>query len=237
MNILGIIPARGGSKGVPRKNLTPLLGKPLIAYTIESALNSQYLTDVVVSTEDEEIARVSSSLGALVPFIRPAELATDSATSLPVIQHAITEMEKNKGFKYDIIVYLQPTTPLRTTQNIDEGIQLLLDTDADSVVSVVDVGGNHPLRMKRLIHENILINYIDQGHEDMRPRQQLPPVYIRSGELYISKRSVIMEQGLMVGNDCRGYKISPEWSANIDTQFDLLLAEYLLKKRSGQIGL
>ena len=234
MRAIGVIPARGGSKGVPRKNIVPLLGKPLVAYTIEAALASQLLTDVVVSTEDKEIAQVCRELGAPVPFMRPAELATDTAPSLPVVQHAVREMEERTSRPYDVIIKLQPTTPLRLATDIDAGIQLLLDTGADSVISVADVGGYHPLRMKRIVGENILINYVDQGYEDMRPRQQLPPVYVRSGDLYIARRNVVMEQNTMVGRDCRAYVILPERSVNVDTEFDLILAEYLLRRRAEQ---
>ncbi len=234
MRVIGVIPARGGSKGIPRKNIYPILGKPLIAYTIEAAKASKLVTDLAVSTEDDEIARVCKSLGVDVPFKRPAELATDTAPSLTVVQHAVEEMEARLGCLYDVIVMLQPTTPLRTAADIDNGIQLLLDTGAESVVSVVDVGANHPLRMKRIVKDNVLVNYIDQGYEDMRPRQQLPPVYIRSGDIYVSRRNVIMVQNKMIGQDCRAYIVSPERSVNIDTPFDLILAEYLLEKRSGQ---
>jgi len=231
MRIIGVIPARGGSKSIPRKNIAPLLGKPLVAYTIEAALASRLLTDVVVSTEDEEIAKVCSGLGAQVPFIRPAELATDTALSLPVIQHAVREMEARRDKLYDIVVMLQPTTPLRQALDIDAGIQLLMDTCADSVISVVDVGGHHPFRMKRVVGDGRLINFIDQGFEDLRPRQQLPPVYIRSGALYIAKRYVIMEQNTFGGMDSRAYVMSVERAVNIDGELDLVVAEYLLKKQ------
>lgn len=227
---IGVIPARGGSKAIPHKNIHPLLGKPLIAYTIEAALASKLLTDVVVSTEDPEIATVAASWGAQVPFVRPAELATDEALSLPVVRHAVNELEKAKSLKYDVVLMLQPTTPMRTADDIDEGIRLLLDTGADSVVSVVDVGGNHPFRMKRLVGDKILVNYIDQGFEDMRPRQQLPPVYIRSGALYVVRRDVIMERNSFVGADCRGYIMPHERAVNIDTYLDFILSERLLRK-------
>ena len=230
MRTIGIIPARGGSKGIPRKNLAPLLGKPLLAYTIEAAKASGFLTDIVVSTEDQEIATVSRNCGAQVPFYRPAELATDKTLSVPVVLHALREMEQITSKPYDIVVMLQPTSPLRSAHDIDSGIQLLLDTGADSVISVVNVGGHHPFRMKRVVGQNVLINYIDQGFEDMRPRQELPPVYIRSGALYIVRRSVLAEQQTFVGRDCRAY-IMPEGRAiNIDTRLDLILAEQLLRQ-------
>jgi len=227
---IGIIPARGGSKGIPRKNLAPLLGKPLLAYTIEAARASQFLTDIVVSTEDQEIGTVSRDWGAQVPFYRPAELATDKALSVPVVLHALREMEQITSKPYDIVVMLQPTSPLRSAHDIDSGIQLLLDTGADSVISVVDVGGHHPFRMKRVVGQNILINYIDQGFEDMRPRQELPPVYIRSGALYIVRRSILADQQTFVGRDCRAYVMPEHRAINIDTRMDLILAEQLLRQ-------
>lgn len=226
--ILGIVPARGGSKGIPRKNLVPLCGRPLIAYTIEAALGAEMLTRLIVSTEDEEIAGVAMSLGADVPFRRPPELASDDARSLPVVQHAVRQVEDEEGSRYDVIVMLQPTTPLRTSQDIDEGIRLLLDSGADSVVSVVDVGAHHPFRMKRIDDDGRLINFVDQGFEDMRPRQELPRVYIRSGDLYISRRAVVMEQSTLVGTDCRAVVIQEERAVNIDTPLDLLRAEQVL---------
>ncbi|HLE57406.1 MAG TPA: acylneuraminate cytidylyltransferase family protein, partial [Rhodothermia bacterium] len=144
--VLAVIPARGGSKGVPRKNLVQLCGRPLIAYTIEAGLSAKSVSRLVVSTEDEEIASVARSLGADVPFIRPATLATDAAQSLPVVQHAVQAVEEFEGAPYEVIVMLQPTTPLRTADDIDSAVTLLLESGADSVVSVVDVGGHHPYR-------------------------------------------------------------------------------------------
>jgi CMP-N-acetylneuraminic acid synthetase len=201
-----------------------------VAYTIEAGLSARLLADVVVSTEDEEIATVCRERGAQVPFLRPAELATDRAPSLPVVQHAVREMEGRAGRPYDVVVMLQPTTPLRQAADIDAGIELLIRTGADSVVSVVDVGGVHPFRMKRVVDDNRLINYIDQGFEDMRPRQELPAVYIRSGALYIARRDIVMEQNSFVGRDCRAYIMDEERAVNIDTPNELVLAEYLIGK-------
>jgi CMP-N-acetylneuraminic acid synthetase len=231
-----VIPARGGSKGIPRKNLAPLLGKPLLAYTIEAAKASGFLTDIVVSTEDQEIAAVSRDCGAQVPFYRPPELASDKALSLPVVMHALREMEQLTSKPYDIVVMLQPTSPLRSAHDIDSGIQLLLDTGADSVISVVDVGGHHPFRMKRVVGQNFLINFIDQGFEDMRPRQELPPVYIRSGALYVVRRSVLAEQHTFVGGDCRAYVMPEVRAINIDTRLDLMFAEQLLREAGNEGG-
>jgi CMP-N,N'-diacetyllegionaminic acid synthase len=230
MKILGVIPARGGSKGVPRKNVRLLDGKPLLAYTIEEADKCASITDLVLSTDDEEIRTIGLKFGAKAPFLRPSEFATDTAQTVPVVQHAVLEMEEQMGYLYDIVVLLQPTTPLRLSIDIDNCIKMILNTDADSIVSVVEVGAYHPLRMKHVVGDNILINYIDQGYEDLRPRQKLPPVYIRSGDLYVTRRNVILKQNLMVGRDCRAYVIPPERSVNIDTEFDFILAEYLVNK-------
>jgi CMP-N,N'-diacetyllegionaminic acid synthase len=139
-------------------------------------------------------------------------------------------MEQVTARTYDIVVMLQPTSPLRSAHDIDSGIQLLLNTGADSVISVVDVGGHHPFRMKRVVGENILVNFIDQGFEDMRPRQELPRVYIRSGALYIVRRSVLVEQQTFVGRDCRAYIMPEARAINIDTRLDLTLAEQLLRQ-------
>ena len=234
VKVLGVIPARGGSKTIPRKNIYPLLGKPLVAYTIEAALESRRLSRTIVSTEDEEIASICQAWGVEAPFTRPAELATDDALSLPVMQHAVREMERIDGVVYGIMVMLQPTTPLRLAADIDAGIDLLLESGADSVISVVDVGAYHPLRMKRVVGDNLLINYVDQGREDMRPRQQLPPVYIRNGALYITRRDVMLNENSFTGRDCRAYVMPRERSVNIDTEFDLILVEYLLKRRAEQ---
>ena len=228
MRILGVIPARGGSKGVPRKNIRPLAGKPLIAYTIEAALSSHVLDDVVVSTEDPEIAKVAQQYGAQVPFMRPAELASDQAQTHPVVVHCLEFMENHTGKPYDIIVLLQPTTPMRTAQDIQDGVTLIQSSGADSVVSVTSVEGYHPFRMKRIVGDNQLINLIDQGFEDMRPRQVLPPVYLRSGDLYIATRATVIDRQTMVGPDSRAIVIPPQRAINIDTERDFMLAEYIL---------
>ncbi len=231
LDILGIIPARGGSKGIPRKNLADVAGKPLIAYSIEAGLRSRHLTRLVVSTEDEEIARVAIEYGAAVPFKRPVELSKDQARSLPVVQHGVEVMEALDGCTYDAVAMLQPTTPMRTADDIDQAIDLLIETGADSVISVVDVGANHPFRMKRILDDGRLVNFVERGFEDMRPRQELPPVYIRSGDLYIARRHVVMELGTLVGPHCRAIVIPKERAVNIDTRLDLERAEEMLGGR------
>ena len=230
--ILAVIPARAGSKGIPRKNIVRVNGCPLIEYTISAATKVDGLNDVVVSTDDQEIAEISKELGAYVPFLRPAELASDMSQSAPVVVHALNTMEKIKDCHYDTVMMLQPTSPLRTSGHIEKALELFFSQECDSVVSVVSVGGSHPLRMIRLVGDE-LINYIDQGFWNMHPRQLLPDAYIRNGSIYLIKRDVLVEQGNLIGKKCLGFVMSEEESVNIDTPLDLKLAEILLQERDG----
>jgi len=225
--ILTVIPARGGSKGIPRKNIVKIGGRPLIDYTIKPALQVNRINHVIVSTEDEEIASISRGLGAEVPFMRPNHLAVDQAQSAPVVIDALYRMEEINNIKYDAVLMLQPTSPLRTSKHIDEALDLFFSQECDSVVSVVSVGGTHPFRMKRLVG-NQLVNYIDQGFWDMRPRQALPPAYIRNGSIYLIKRDVLIKEEQLIGKKCLGMVMSDEESINIDSPLDLKLAELLL---------
>jgi CMP-N-acetylneuraminic acid synthetase len=224
---LGVIPARGGSKSVPRKNIALLNGKPMLAYTIEAAKLSCRLTDFVVSSEDAEVINVARQYGAPVPFVRPADLASDEAPSLPVVQHAIREMEALKRVQYEYIVLLQPTTPLRQAQDIDAAIDKLLATGADSVVSVCNVGAYHPARMRQIVDDRLVELPIREPREMLR-RQDLPPVYIRNGAVYAVKRDVVMLQNSMIGRVSRPYIMPETRSVNVDSQLDFYLAEILL---------
>jgi CMP-N-acetylneuraminic acid synthetase len=228
MNSLGVIPARGGSKSVPRKNIALVHGKPLIAYTIEAAQRSRLLTHFLVSSDDAEIIAVARQYGAPAPFVRPAELATDTAPSLPVVQHAVGEMERLHGITYDYVVLLQPTTPLRLPGDIDAALEKLAATGADSVISVCDVGAYHPARMRQIIDDRLVELPIREPKE-MARRQDLPPVYIRNGAIYAVKRDVVMLQNTMSGGVCRPYIMPEERSVNVDSMLDLLLAEILLR--------
>lgn len=228
MDIIGIIPARGGSKGVPKKNIKLLNGIPLIAYTIKAALNCKILKDVVVTTDDEEIRKISIEYGAQAPFLRPKELATDTALAIPTIKHALLEMEKIKKKKYDFIVMLQPTTPLRTSEDIENALRMLIDKKADGIISVVEVGNWHPMKMKKIEGEK-LVDYEKPPMENP-PRQILPKVYMVNGAIYATKRDVFVEKETFKGDFCLGYIMPPERSVNIDTEADFVLAEYYLKK-------
>lgn len=230
MNILTIILARGGSKGIPRKNLALLGDEPLINHIIKAALKSKFNTEVVLSTEDEEIAEVARKAGASVPFMRPESLAGDRTTSLAAIQHAVAELERMHARRYDIILHLQPTAPFCRHEDIDACVEKLIAyPQADSVVSITPVG-THPFKMKRLIDGSRVVNYIDQGFEDLRSRQSLPEVYRRSGAIYVSRRDVVMEENTLIGDHCLGVVVPPETALDIDSLMDLEFANYLLKR-------
>jgi CMP-N,N'-diacetyllegionaminic acid synthase len=227
MNILGIIPARGGSKGIIGKNQKMLSDKPLIQYTIETALHSN-LSDVIVSTDDENIAAVSRALGIKVPFIRPAEFASDNAESIDVAIHALNFMKNLIKKRIDAVMLLQPTTPFRSIDDINNAIKLLSQhKDADSVISVVDVEGHHPARMK-FINNGVLIDPVFCEKVENQNRQELDKMYIRNGAIYLTKSDVILNRSYK-GNKCMALLMPNSRSLNIDTETDFKLAEWTLK--------
>lgn len=228
INIVGVIPARGGSKGIPRKNIKPLLGRPLIAYTIIPALQSRLLADVVVSSEDEEILSTAASYGAKV-IRRPQELASDEASTIPVVLHALDAMENDGGVKYDAVMLLQPTTPLRRTGDIDGALQKLITTGADSIISVVQSPGINPEWMKYIV-DDTLIDY-DVSFSEMGPRQNFGKLYIRNGAIYAARTQGVRKYQSFKGGICRPYMMPESEWVNIDTPRDWALAEALMKDR------
>ncbi len=226
MKILTIIPARKGSKGVRGKNKKILCGKPLIEYTFEFANELSEKYDVFLSTDDEEIIRLSEDFKILNNGLRPDDLASDSALTIDVIKHEISILEK-KGSIYDAVLLLQPTCPLRSFNDFKKIENLFFANPKKSVVSVKNVDGYHPLRMKK-IEGNNLVNYIDQGFEDMRPRQQLPDVYIRNGSIYLTPINEIMQNNSLVTNPCTPFIMSEKYSVNIDNEIDFLVAKFLI---------
>lgn len=226
MRILGVIPARGGSKGIPRKNIQPLGGKPLLAWTIEAARSARGLTRTILSTDDPAIAEAGRSFGVDVPFLRPAELATDRALAIPVVQHALQAVEgEERGVPYDAVMMLQPTTPFRTPGDIDQAISLLETTGADSVISVTDVGGHLPQRMKYLEDGRLVDPPFNEDYEN-QPRQELRPMVIKNGAIYLTRRAILLG-GSFTGADCRALVMPPERSVNIDSPIDFRFAEWL----------
>lgn len=228
MKILGVIPARGGSKGVPRKNIKNLGNIPLIGHTIKAALESN-VYKLVVSTEDAEIAEISLKLGANVPFKRPIQFAQDNSRSIDVAINALLETEKIYNEQYDAIIMLQPTTPFRNKNDINNSIDILINnSDADSVISVVNVEGHHPARMK-YINNNILIDPdFCEKHENQN-RQELLPMYIRNGAIYLTKRNILLQNSFKGHKSC-AYIMPLERSINIDNQNDFEYAKWLLQK-------
>lgn len=221
--------AREGSKGVPGKNLAPIGGKPLVAWMASTALSLVETDglDLIFSTDSEEIRYVVSQIGVWAPFLRPRELAGDLVPSLPAVQHALLEAEQARHKTYDIVVYLQPTAPFCSAEDIRNCIQLLREhPNAESAVAVAEVE-THPFRMKRLLENGRLLNYIEQGFEDMRPRQGLPKVYRRAGSVYASRRFVVMEKETLVGDPCFGVVVPPERAVDIDSFIDLELANVM----------
>jgi CMP-N-acetylneuraminic acid synthetase len=235
MRILGLIPARGGSKGVPRKNIRLLCGKPLLQYTVEAALASRRLSRVVLSTEDEEIGAVGRRCGVEVPFLRPAELAQDNTPMLPVVQDALRSLEAASD-RFDAVCLLQPTNPLRRASEIDDAIELLEQTGADSVISFVEVGDKHPARMKYVTAEGRVVDPPFAEELEGQRRQELPKLYLREGSIYLTRTAVIMGRNSFQGQDCRALLIPEDRACNIDTPFDWFVAEQVLKRDKGLLG-
>jgi CMP-N,N'-diacetyllegionaminic acid synthase len=229
--ILAIIPARGGSKGVPRKNIRNLGGKPLIAHTIEVALAiSHRFHTVMVSTEDQEIAELSRQYGAQVPFLRPEALAGDNIPMIPVLQHVVQSIEERDRIYLDWVLLLQPTVPFRIPEDIETALTLGFQGGCDSVISVVQVFATHPILMKK-INDGQLLPYCIEEKEGTRRQDYQPPAYMRNGAIYLTRRDVIMEQNSIWGSFIRPYIMPPERSLNIDSELDFKLCELLLNER------
>jgi CMP-N,N'-diacetyllegionaminic acid synthase len=227
MRVLGVIPARGGSKGLTGKNLQPLGGRALLAYTADAARASARLTRVVLSTDDPVIAEAGAALGLDVPFMRPVELALDETPMLPVLRHAIDALAP--VFVADAVVVLQPTSPFRRAAHIDQAIDLLSTTGADSVVSVLEV----PHRFNP-----ISVMTLNQGRlqpfvpgEPVFRRQDKPRVYARNGPAVLAVRTSVIEAGSLYGDDCRPLMMDADESIDIDTAADLDYAEHVLRRR------
>ena len=232
MTFVGLIPARGGSKGVPRKNLRCVGGQPLVSLAVASALACGRLNRVIVSTDDAEIAEAAQRAGADVPFLRPARLAEDDTPAVAVARHAVEWLE-SYGATVDAIVILQPTSPLRRTSHIDAAIDRFLETGADSVVTVCEVE-HSPFWMQRL-EKDRLVPLLPSGMLAQR-RQDLPPVYRLNGAVYVVRRRLLMEDGGIMGPDTRAVVMAQADSIDIDSDLDFQLAELELKRSSADNG-
>lgn len=229
LTVLGLIPARRGSKGVPLKNIKPLCGKPLLEYTAQSALASRLLSRVMLSTEDEEIAEVGRRCGLEVPFLRPSELAGDDTPMLPVVQHAVRWVE-DQGESFDAICLLQPTNPLRRAEDIDACIELFKRSDADTVVTVLPVPAEYnPHWVYFQSAEGLL--YLSTGEESpIARRQDLPPAFHREGSVYVTRRSTVIDGNSLYGKRVVGYRLDSTSSVNIDTHEDWQRAAVMLSR-------
>lgn len=234
MKILAVIQARGGSKGIPKKNIYPLNGYPLISYSIVAAKKSKLITDLVVSTDSEEIAKVSEDYGALVPFMRPKELAGDKVFSVDSLKHAVLETEKYFDKKYDYVIELPCVSPLRDHVDIDAALSKLISTDADSVISMTNTGEKHPVRLKRIEDGRIkdFSTHFPEPGQNSRRQDLKPDSYIRNGAIYSMKRDVLINLHTRHGDKSYAFEMPDSKSVNIDTYEDLRIAEY--KIRNGE---
>jgi len=223
MSLLVIIPARGASKGIPRKNIKPLAGRPLIGWSIDIAKKASCVDRIIVSTEDEEIASVARELGADVPFMRPAELATDDAPGMAPVLHAISQLTD-----FDWVLLLQPTSPLRSAEDIDGIWRFCQGRGSPSAVSVCEVG-KHPYWMYQCDAAQRLEPFI-KGRPHVTRRQDLPPVFVLNGALYLARTEWLLERKDFIGPETLGYIMPPERSLDLDTQQDWRLAEFLIEQ-------
>jgi len=227
LKVLGLIPARGGSKGVPNKNIKKLNGLPLINYTINAAIKAKYIDRLIVSTDDHDISKICKNQNIDVPFIRPKKLSNDTAKSIDVIKHALSFVEEEDKISYDLILYLEPPSPLRTYSDINKSLKLFVKNKPDSLVSVHESNQFHPILMKKIV--NNYLRPIWKKEPEGVPRQLYSPsAYMRNGAIYIFKRENILKS-ILYGNLVYPYLMPVEKSICIDDIRDWYVAEQLLK--------
>ena len=223
MTLLALIPARGGSKGIPRKNVRPFCGKPLLQWSIDAALAASCVDQVVVSTDDPEIVDLAKACGAEVPFLRPAELATDEAPGIAPVLHALQQLPRVSD-----LLLLQPTSPLRTSADIEAIVALRQQAGCESVVSLTP-SAKHPAWMYGLSQDQRLEPLLEL--DEIHCRQQLPPAYVLNGALYLASRVFLLREHSFIREDTVGYVMPPERSVDIDTPFEWQWAEFLTNLR------
>lgn len=225
LSVLGFIPARAGSKGVPGKNIRPLAGKPLIVYTIEAARKSGVFDCLLVSTDGDEIAQIARQAGADVPFLRPAVLATDTARGIDVLRHAVSWLEE-RGIRYDCVMILQPTSPLRAPEDITNALDLLIERSADAIVSVCEVD-HHPWWCNTLPADGCMKDFLRPGIPSNR--QELPRYYRLNGAIYLARWDFIRKGDSWYGPGTYAYVMPRERSVDIDEEIDFLLSGLIMK--------
>ncbi len=226
MDVLAIIPARGGSKGVLKKNIRELCGKPLIAYTIEEAKKCRSISRIIVTTDDPDIAETSVKFGAEVPFVRPAELSNDTATTIDVIVHSLEWLEKNEEYRPDAVMLLQPTSPLRTWEDMDKAFKIFQTNPGMSVISVCEA--EHSPFWCGTIEDGRLVPIGGKDYTNIG-RQGLPKAYRFNGAIYISSRKDILTERTFF-NNINPYIMPCDRSIDIDTELDLKFAEFILRE-------
>lgn len=229
MRTVAIICARGGSKGVPGKNIRLLAGKPLLAYTIEHALACKGIKRTIVSTDSDEIAKVAREYGAEVPFMRPKELATDQISKIPVLQHAINFIEKEEGKKLDIIVDLDPTSPFREVSDIERCLETLKKKDTDSVVTIYEAHHNPYFNMLEEKGDYLVLS--KKPKKPILRRQDAPRVYQMNACVFAVWRNMLMKKGTYFTNKMRGILMPIERSLMIDTEYEFKIADFLMSER------
>lgn len=224
---IGLIPARGGSQRLPGKNLLPLAGKPMIGWTIEAALQSAAFDDVIVSTDDPEIARVAEKFGARIPFLRPKSLATDTAGTIEVVEHALQQMEHTQGSTYREVMLLQPTSPLRNSTDIRGAVELFQRRNADAVISVCETE-HSPLWSNTLPEDGDMHDFIDRHLLEVRS-QDLPKYYRLNGAIYLCRTDRLkQERHFLLKENIFAYRMERRYSVDIDEKMDFMIAETLM---------
>lgn len=232
--ILAIITARGGSKGLPKKNIKLLQDKPLIAWTLEQAQNCKYVDEVFVSTDCPEIAKVCEDFGVKIPFLRPDELASDAASSMDVVEHVINSLEKDNKF-FDYILLLEPTSPLRKKDDIANAIEKLFNNpDADGIISLGEVHMEHPMIVKKVTDEEKIVPYIEEIKK-ITQRQQADKAYFPYGVVYMVKTKIFKEKKMFYTDNVIPYFIERWQNYEIDDIYDFLCIEAILKEKRGEL--
>jgi CMP-N,N'-diacetyllegionaminic acid synthase len=230
--VLAIIPARGGSQGIPRKNIRSVAGKPLLYWTVLAAQQARCITRIIVSTDDEEIAEVARTCGAEAPFRRPSSISQADSSAMDVVIHALAFFDKSENYRPDFVVYLQPTSPLRTHEDIDAAYEMLICHPSALGVASVGPVSQHPDWMQTITDEGVLVPFTRPADQSTKRRQDLPKLYCNNGAVYIQRRETFITRRTWYPDPTYAYVMPPERSIDIDSDFDLYLADLILAKRS-----
>lgn len=226
--LLGVVPARGGSKGVPGKNVRPVNGKPLISYAIECGMMCPSIDRLIVSTDSEKVAAVAKEAGAEIPFIRPADLAQDTTPMLPVLEHALLTTESECGCRVEAIVLIDPTAPLRTVEDVEGAIARFKEGDVDTVISCSEAHRNPYFNMVS-VNDDGLAQIVIESHPPIGRRQDAPKVYDMNTVVWVFSRKAILEEKARVSHRSGMYLVPSERAVDLDTEFDFTLLETMLK--------